>query len=170
MLVPLRLSSADSPLVERQLHIATSHNLRYTSAIMQRPSGVTLTAALMAVLTLVGLVVAFIMPLPIVPTGTAVPSSLFTTFAHVGGIIGAIISAVFIFLYWQGYSWMRWVVMIYSIFPIIGLVRIKTAFATYPLSGVESLVSALLAVYLLWYLNTPPVKAWFDSPKTSSTV
>jgi hypothetical protein len=133
---------------------------------MQRPSGVTLTAALMAVLTIVSVVAVFTMPLPPLPTSSAVSTSLIGTMARGGGIFAAVISAVFIFLYWKGFSWMRWVVMIYSIFPIIGL---KAALALYPLSGIASIVSALLGVFLIWYLNTAPVKAWFESPKTEAT-
>jgi len=140
--------------------------LSYTSVIMPRPVEVTFTAALMALLTILGLVASFFVTLPVVPEGTPVSAGAVAAIAHGSMIFGTVISAIFIFLYWKGYSWVRWVVMIYSLFVIVSLVRIGKTFALSPISGVASIVSALLAVYLLYYLNTEPAKVWFNSPKS----
>jgi hypothetical protein len=124
----------------------------------------------MAVLTLLSTVAAYTMVLPAIPSTPGVSPGMVGTFMHFGALFGAVISAVFIVLYYIGYSWMRWVVMIYSLFPIVGLVRVPKAMQVSHLAAATSIASALLGIFLLWYLNTPDVKAWFNSPKGAATV
>ncbi len=123
----------------------------------------------MAVLTIMGVVSAFTMTLPDTPSSPAVSPGMIATIMHFSVMFGAVISAVFIVLYYIGYSWMRWVVMIYSLFPIVGLVRVPKALELSRLGGVNTILSGLLGIFLLWYLNTAPVKAWFDGPKGEPT-
>ena len=123
----------------------------------------------MALLTVVGVAIAFTMKLPDLPANTPISSSAMSSIKAGGAIFGALISAVFIFLYWKGFSWMRWVVMIYSLFLIVKLVMIKTTWEASRPAAYLSIATALLAAYLLYYLNTPPVKAWFDGPKIETT-
>jgi hypothetical protein len=144
--------------------------MRYTSVIMQRPSGVTYTAAVMVLTTILGIIGALTGTLPATPTGSPASPQMIAMVVHASVFLGAIIGAIFIFLYWKGYSWVRWAVMIYCLFPLVSLISIKKTFAISPISGASVIINVVLAIFLLYYLNTEPVRAWFNSPKTEATV
>jgi len=128
---------------------------------MQRPSGVTYTAAVMVLTTILGIIGNL--------TGT-LPPQMMATFVHASAFVSAIIGGIFIFLYWKGYSWVRWAVMIYCLVPLASLITIKNIFAISPINGVSVVINVVLAIFLLYYLNTAPVRVWFNSPKTEATV
>jgi hypothetical protein len=140
-----------------------AETVRYTRRIMQRPSGVSLTAALMVLFTLIGLLGTFTAVVP----ATAAAATPFAVggLMKVGGIVGSLIGLLFVFLYWKGYGWVRWVVMIYCVLTLVSLLGIRKAMQMSHLIGVSDVLKALLALFLLYYLNTEPVKAWFNGPK-----
>ncbi len=119
----------------------------------------------MVLFTLLGLVGTFTMTLPPPPAGTAATPQMMSTILHVGVIVSTTIGLVFVFLYWKGFSWMRWVVMVYCLFPLVSLLKLSTTMQASHINGVDCILNALLAIFLLYYLNTAPVKTWFDSPK-----
>ena len=51
--------------------------------------------------------------------------------------------------------------MIYSVISLLGLVLITHTFASSVPAGAIQVAKAVLALVLLWYLNTAPVRAWF---------
>jgi hypothetical protein len=162
--LPLPLQKIPAPAC------AQTPRLRYTSVIMQRPSGVTFTAAVMVLTTILGTIGTLTGTLPALPSGSSASTEMMTTFVHASVFAGAIIGLIFVFLYWKGYSWMRWVVMIYCLFPLASLVSIQKTFAISPISGASVIINVLLAIFLLYYLNTEPVRAWFNGPKTETVV
>lgn len=115
------------------------------------------------------LVAVFTTPIPTVPSAV-VSTSMIASMARGGAIFSAVISAVFVFLYWKGFDWMRWVVMVYSGLVILGAIIAAVTGKLTHLTGAVSVGKAILAIYLFWYLNTPPVRAWFSSPKTEVPV
>jgi len=136
---------------------------------MQKPSSIDLTAGLMALFIVLGLVGTFTMAMPPMPSNMAanpmVTPSLMASIAHGSAILGALIAAICVFFYWKGHEWARWVVMIDAVLVLLSLIMIsKTMAASHFNAGIE-LAKAVLAIYLLWNLNTAPVKAWFKSPK-----
>jgi hypothetical protein len=139
---------------------------------MQKPSSINLTAGIMALFIVLGLISTFTMALPPMPPNMAanpmVTSSMIATFAHVFAILGAIIAAVCVFFYWKGHEWARWVVMIDAVLVLLGLLAIHKTFTTSHLGGFLTIAKAILAVYLLWNLNTAPIRAWFRMPKTGA--
>jgi hypothetical protein len=143
--------------------------LRYTPVIMQKPSSIDLTTGLMAIIILIELVHAFTMAVPAIPPNMPpnpmLTPSLMASIAHGGAILGAIIAAICVFFYWKGQEWARWLVMIDSVLVLLGLIMISRTMAVSHMSGTLQIAKAILAVYLLWNLNTAPVKAWFKSPK-----
>jgi hypothetical protein len=136
---------------------------------MQKPSSIDLTAGLMAIFIVLGIVSAFMMgPVPLPPNVASNPmfnSGMLTSMAHGLAICGALIAAICVFFYWKGHEWARWIVMIDAVFVLLGLFTIHKTFSNSHLSGFVVLAKSILAIYLLWNLNTAPVKAWFKGPK-----
>jgi len=81
-------------------------------------------------------------------------------------IFGALIAAICVFFYWKGHEWARWIVMIDAVLVLLLLIGIVRTWNASHLGGAISLAKGILAVYLLWNLNTAPVKAWFKMPQT----
>jgi len=119
----------------------------------------------MVITTILGVIGTFTGTIPIPDSTAPAAAAMAGSFVHGAVVFGAIISFVFIFLYWKGFSWMRWVVMVYCLFPIISVFSIKKTWGMSPISGASVIINVVLALFLLYYLNTPPVKAWFDGPK-----
>lgn len=132
---------------------------------MQKPTGVTLASAIMAVFIVIGLVLGFTAALPPSPN-PSVPAGMMGMIMHVGAIVGALISAVFVFFFYAGQNWARWVVMIYSVLVVVQLVFVMKTWNVSHAAAMISIAKALLAIYLLWYLNTPLVRDWYSAPKS----
>jgi hypothetical protein len=141
---------------------------------MQKPSSIDLTTGLMALFIALGLVSTFNMALPPMPANVAanpmVTPQLIASMTHGMAIFGALIAAICVFFYWKGHEWARWLVMIDCVLVLLGLFGLHKNFATSHFSGFLSLAKIILAIYLLWNLNTAPVKAWFKMPKSGEPV
>jgi len=136
---------------------------------MNKPSSIDLTAGLMAVFLVLGIVSTYLMgPVPLPPNLASNPmmnAGTLTTITHFMAIFFSLIAAICVFFYWKGHEWARWIVMIDAVFVLLALFGIAKTFNASHMNGFIALCKALLAIYLLWYLNTAPVKAWFKGPK-----
>ena len=92
----------------------------------------------------------------------AVSSSTIAAFAHIGFAVYAVIALVCIWFYYSGKEWARWVVMIVSVLELLSLISIAKTFAASHAVGANAIAQALLAAFLLYYLNTAPIRAWFS--------
>lgn len=140
---------------------------RYTSATMSKPAGFQLTVLVLWVFVVAGVLVAAFAPVPVPATPGAPPmaAEIASKIQLPAALFGAVIASIFVFCYSKGMSWARWVIMIASLFYLVGgLVGLMSLHKS-PAHAVLGLVEALFAVYLLYYLNTPPVRAWFNESK-----
>jgi hypothetical protein len=133
---------------------------------MQKPTGVTVTAGIMALSIIAGLAFAFTRPLPPMPAmpNSPISASGYGGIVHGVVIVFSLIAAVFVWFYWNGHNWARWLVMIDSVYQIYKLIHISTAWSTSHVAGGLLVVDAALAAFLLWYLNTREIRNWFSPP------
>ena len=130
---------------------------------MTKPTGVQVSAALMALFIVLDIAVAFLAPRGAIVPGSRMDNPAFAFMVHGGGsLIFGLISAIFVYFYWAGKNWARWVIIVVSALCILGLLAITYTWAKSPMSGMLSLAKAALAAFLLYYLNTKPVAAWFE--------
>ena len=134
---------------------------------MQKPTGITISTLLMVLFLISGAVLTFGQPLPAMPN-SAIPSSTIAAFAHIAFAVYAVIALVCSWFYYSGKEWARWVVMIVSVLVLLGLINIVKTFAASHLSGADAIAKDLFAVFLLYYLNTPPIRAWFSHKETTA--
>ncbi|SEG37689.1 hypothetical protein SAMN05421819_2768 [Bryocella elongata] len=128
---------------------------------MPKPNGFSLTVIVLWVLLALSVVVTVAMPMPAVAQGGAL-FAMAKGIAVISALIGAAIGAVIIFFYSKGENWARWVIMVMSALYIIGLLLNLHYWALIPGKVVFSAVQAVFGGYLLWFLNTPEVKGWFE--------
>jgi hypothetical protein len=137
---------------------------------MQRPSSINLTAGLMVLFVVFGVYTIFttpiVMPSTMPQTATPISPSAFAAMAHGTAALFSLIALVFVLFYWLGHEWARWAVMIYSVWTLLWIFAIVKTFQLSHLNGAVTLAKDLVSIYLLWNLNTAPVKAWFKGPKT----
>jgi hypothetical protein len=134
---------------------------------MQKPTGVTVTSALMAVAILIGLALAFTVALPAMPASTLSPA-LIVALVHGVAVFFSVVAAVFVWFYWKGQDWARWLVMIYSLYCLYSLIHLRRTWTLSHFSAEFIAAKAVLALYLLWYLNTAGVRAWFQKTPAPS--
>ena len=130
---------------------------------MPKPNGFPLTVTVLWVLLVASLLLNIFAPAP--PPSTLASGAILAmakTIAIVGGLIGAAIGAVIIVFYSKGENWARWVIMVVSALYIVGFLITLIHWSLFPAKTVLSAVQAVFAAYLLWFLNTPPVKGWFE--------
>jgi hypothetical protein len=139
---------------------------------MNPPSAVRITTALMFLSILLGIAVAFTQPLPATPTSATIPSSSLMMIVHVGIVVISLLEAVFVFFYYKGQNWARWLVMLDSLYQLILLIRVGKAWSISHISGSLVIANALLAIYLLYYLNSVEAKRYFmpKSPEYAQPV
>jgi hypothetical protein len=116
---------------------------------MSKPTGVTVSALLMMLSLVAGLIQSY------VHGDTSI-------------IFCAVIIAlsVVIYFYWTAHNWARMLVLIYSFLCVIPVRLVHHHWVMVRFSVITA-GQALLAIYLLWYLNTRPIRAWFArSPDT----
>jgi hypothetical protein len=126
----------------------------------------------MALFIVLGLISTFTMGVPPMPANMAanpmVTPGMIASIGHSSAIVGSIIAAICVYFYWKGHEWARWLVMIDAVLVLLLALGIRTTWANSTLGGMVTIGKTILAIYLLWYLNTAPVKAWFKIPKTGS--
>jgi hypothetical protein len=110
---------------------------------MSKPTGVTVSALLMMLSLVAGLVMSYIQ-------------------GDKSVIFWAVIIAlsVIIYFYWTAHNWARMLVLIYSLLCVIPVRLIHHQWVLVRFSWITA-GQTLLAIYLLWYLNTRPIRAWF---------
>jgi hypothetical protein len=129
---------------------------------MTRPMGVTISAALIGLSIFLRIFLSF---------GLPVPANM-TLSNHVDLLSGwafIILQVLVIYLYWNARNWARMVVLIYSGWFLLGLITlsllpvpdwIRQAMWGHRLFFV-TVGDSLMAIYLLWYLNTRAVRSWY---------
>jgi hypothetical protein len=132
---------------------------------MQKPTGITVSTLLMAVFLVVGAVTAIIAPMPAMPQTPMSPSAL-TGLIHIAVIFFTFFGAVCVFFYSKGQNWARWLVMIDCLFTFVNLIHLHKTWQVSPLGGANLTGQGLLAIFLFYYLNTAPIRAWFLLPST----
>jgi hypothetical protein len=128
---------------------------------MQKPTGITISTVLMCLFLVIGLVMTFTRPLPVMPSSAMSPSAM-AGMVHIFAAVFTIIAAVCVWFYWSGQEWARWIVMADCVFTFFGLTHISKSWATSHLGAIVTICQVLLAIFLLYYLNTAPVRAWFS--------
>lgn len=112
---------------------------------MQRPPGLTITTWLIGIMNVLGF---FLVDWQFSDAGV-----LFAV------AIAVVLGAIVLWWYWKGLSWARWIVLLESFWCLWSLKYL--AHAT-PVEVLMVVIEALLAVFFLVYLNTKPVRAWFQ--------
>ena len=67
--------------------------------------------------------------------------------------------------YWLGRSWARQLVLMGCVFYLIGLKNLHEQWNHSHFGAELSVAAALLAVFLVWYLNIREVRTWFAASK-----
>jgi hypothetical protein len=141
---------------------------------MQRPSSINLTSGLMVLFIILGVYAAFRTPIVMPPnmnqTATPISPATLSMFVHVMALIGAVIAAVFVLFYWLGHEWARWAAMIYSGWIILMMFSFMKTWQLSHFNGTLMLSRVVVGIFLLWHLNTAPIKAWFKMPKTNAAI
>lgn len=140
---------------------------------MQRPIGVTITAILMVVNVVVDVTLSLISPTVVAPAERAngPEFSVLVIALHIALVAFVLIQLVVVVYYWLGRSWARWFVLVGSIFYLIGLKDLPSQWQrhhSYP-PAILTVGSAVLAVYLLWYLHTRDIRDWFARATIAAT-
>jgi hypothetical protein len=125
---------------------------------MHRPRGITWTAALMVFAVLVGIVHSFIAPLP--PAHHIAPA-IDILLARVLPYAFVALECACVWAYWAGVESARILVLIDCVLELIALHRFMGLWHRYPNMAALHIGKAFLAVFLLWYLFQPKVRAWF---------
>ena len=120
------------------------------AAAQQRPELLRPIALLLCVLNVAG--VLFYQPMDDVPAAVSV-----VVFSVFYGLI-AVVSFVVIGFFWRGRNWARWLVLATSVLALFNVQFIPSShFAAQLLIGVEAVVAA----WLLYWLNTEDVSRFF---------
>ena len=102
---------------------------------------------------------------PVAPsTGPHGPTfSSFVIVLHIALVVLVAGQCVVVLYYWLGRSWARWLVLVGCIFYLVGLKDLVSQWHLHHsvLNATLTIGSAVLAVYLLWYLHTRDVRDWF---------
>lgn len=138
---------------------------------MQRPRGINWTAALMLSCILIGIVHSVFVPLRPLDVARVYPHPLASATVFLLTRILPYTFAVFdcacIWAYWSGVEWARILVLIDCVLEIIALHRLPAQWHRYPSMAVLETGKACLAIFLLWYLFQPHVRAWFKGHTTA---
>ena len=137
---------------------------------MQRPIGVTITAILMVVNLFVDITLSLLSPTVVSPNSLSHGPvfSLIVIFVHIA-LVGFVLGECVVLLYyWFGRSWARWFVLAGCIFYITGLRVLPTQLHRRSPGAALTVASAILAVYLIWYLHTRVIQDWFARATTAS--
>ena len=80
-------------------------------------------------------------------------------FGLVFALVVIAVSYAVLWRFWQGRNWARWLVMITSVIALSNLAFVAAG-PSWPLRIVLA-AEALLGLFLLYWLNTKPVRAYF---------
>ncbi len=113
---------------------------------MQRPRGIVVTACLVAILHALGF---FLIEGQVVDD---------VEVYYVGATI-VVLCGLVLWWYWKGLNWARWIVLLESFSCVWSLKYLRGAT---PVEISMIVAEGILAVFFLVYLNTKPVRAWFE--------
>lgn len=132
---------------------------------MQRPIGITVTAILMVVNVICDVTLS--LTAPYVHGSTISPRGPSNALIIVHFVLFAFVLAqcVFVGFYWLGRAWARWAILVGCLFYLMGLRSVVTEWHRRHDIAALTFASAILAVYLLWYMHTERVRRWFARPK-----
>ena len=78
-----------------------------------------------------------------------------------GSLVLNLIAALFVLAFWNGINWVRWAVMIYSVYTIVELANVAGMWVWDHSMAILYVYKAALGIYLLVYLNLRSTRAWF---------
>src|SRR5688572_12053379 len=119
---------------------------------IDRPAGLRLATLLLCVFNVAGIL--FYEPMEGMSADASL--ALFAVYAVV-----AAVSFVVIWFFWRGRNWARWLVFATSVIALLNLLLIPSS-----VNSVQLLIvaEAVLAVWLLYWLNTPRSTRYFKQP------
>jgi hypothetical protein len=71
-----------------------------------------------------------------------------------------VIFCVIVFFYRRGFNWARWAVFVISAISLLEVTTLNRPVSM--LAHGLTLLDVTMAVFLFWYLNTSPVRTWFQ--------
>jgi hypothetical protein len=74
------------------------------------------------------------------------------------------IGYVALWFFWKGHNWARWLVLATSLLCLFNLKQLRDpipAWYNFHVGFTMIILEAAIAIYLLYYLNTGPARAWF---------
>jgi hypothetical protein len=77
------------------------------------------------------------------------------------------VSFVVIWYFWEGRNWARWLALLMSVLSIVSLTTLSSSTL---IERILVIVEAGFGVWLLYWLNTMPVRAFFRATPTRSTI
>jgi membrane protein insertase Oxa1/YidC/SpoIIIJ len=116
----------------------------------------------MIISIIASLAVSWIHPLPangVAPNYIARSTDALQTWIWIWSVALAIADL----FYWYGHNWARLIVLINSVVRMLLLPWAHQQWALRPMLYDANIV---LAIYLLWYLNTQPIREWFNQRST----
>jgi hypothetical protein len=117
---------------------------------MPRPLGITITTLLMCVTNAMGFfLINWKMP------------NAETLFVIFGFFIT--LGYIALWFFWKGRNWARWLVLLECIQCLWNLATLESPHRTLDprVSIPMVLIEGAIAIFLLWYLNTKPIRTWF---------
>jgi hypothetical protein len=127
---------------------------------MSRPTGVTVSALLMLLFIVAGLILTYTHAVSTNGTIPISPSiSTATSHAFIWG--ASAVSAIIVYFYWSAHNWARILVLIQSVLCLVPFHKQPHHQWVLVRLSVFTVGDALLAIYLLWYLNTRAIRIWF---------
>ena len=143
---------------------------------MPIPTGVTVSALLMMLAIVAGLVLSYIHVLRPGVIGFAPSISISRATILLFYWAFSAVMAIVVYFYWNAHNWARILVLIDSVSCLMPVEYIHHKWVLDRFSGITfgytvlSFGRALLAIYLLWYLNTRAIRVWFaGKPVTPNT-
>jgi hypothetical protein len=124
----------------------------YNAADMNRPMGITVTAILMSITNAMGWMM--------IDWHTEKVQIRFVTYSLL-----ILIGYVFLWFYWQGRNWARLSVIACSLMAILNLSNWNSSKPGTILLPRHIMIAseAAIALFLLYWLNTRPIRSWFHT-------
>ena len=132
---------------------------------MKRPKGIEITTWLMVLSLIVGLVYLAthwnsVVGIHLKPNSKLTVESV-RNFRDFGSLIGDGLAITVLVFYWKGRNWARILVLLQSFSCLYSLLKLRLYWQVSHFGSAEVVLNALLAIFLLWYLFQPEVRAWF---------
>ena len=131
---------------------------------MPRPAGIKLTLWLMLLNMALG-IIAGLLNHPAQRPMHVFSAAQMALILHLISAVFYIFASVVLWRYWLGRFWARRMIFVDCAIHLYSLIHLKAAWNFSRFNAALIVYGALLALYLLWYLNTPQLRAWsFRTP------